>query len=110
SGTIQQSSGGWYTHGTTGDSGYFSFYTFPGNINLRMNYNYATRSFNPFAVSLGVNTAEFFTSSLNIPGHTAEYQSSGWPSLSMPIELLQGSHNIRINQGGSNLGVHTVHV
>lgn len=97
-GTVAQGGGYWYTHGTTGPSGTLSFYAFPNNnVKVRMNYNYGSNTINSTTVTAPTTDIDFTTTTVNIFGSSVKIGVSGWPTITMPIELLPGTYNFRIN-------------
>jgi PKD repeat protein len=94
-GTVAQGGGYWYTHGTTGPTGTVSFYTFPGNIKLRMGYSHITQTLFPTIVA-GTNEVDFQTTALTI-NYTGEIKSNtggSWWYFSKPkMNLLPGDYN-----------------
>ena len=95
-GTFAQGGGHWYDHGTTAGTGTVSFYTFPANIKLRMTYNWKSLEQTSIAIVAGVNDVDFLTTNVTI-SESVQYQTSGWPTVTFPIELLQGNHNLKID-------------
>jgi hypothetical protein len=100
-GTVAQGGGYWYTHGTTGPSGTVSFYTFPGNITLRMSYNHNSKTLNPTIVT-GINEVDFQTTELTI-NHDDEVKSNkggSWWMFSKPsMDLLPGDYPFYFKTG-----------
>jgi hypothetical protein len=97
-GTVAQGGGYWYTHGTTGTNGVLSFYAFPNkNVKVRMNYNYGSNTINSTTVTAPTTEIDFTTTTVNIFGSSVKIGVSGWPTISMPIELLPNTYNFKIN-------------
>jgi len=95
-GTVRQGGGHWYIHGTTSGTGVVTFYAFPGNVKLEMNYHYKTITQNPVAIATGVNEVDFLTTTVNIVyGGTVKYSTGGWPTITFPFEMLQADHTLK---------------
>lgn len=95
-GVAQQGGGYWYTHGTTDATGTVTFYTFPGSLRVRMNYNYGSNTLNNVPITAGVNNIDFTTTTVNFQNSsTIKIQVGGWPTITMPIELLPGTYGFR---------------
>ncbi|MBE0642908.1 MAG: T9SS type A sorting domain-containing protein [Bacteroidetes bacterium] len=100
-GTVAQGGGYWYTHGTTGPSGKVSFYTFPGSIKVRMDYNHASETQYPVIAS-GANDVHFQTTKVtfNYAGDIKSNKGGSWWMFSKPtMYLLAQSYNFWFKTG-----------
>ncbi len=111
-GAVDQGGGYWYHHGNTGLSGTVSFYTFPGNIKLRMGYNHNTETLFP-TISAGVNEVDFQTTAvtLDYPGDIKSNKGGSWWMFSKPsMDLLPGDYNFWFKTGSSWSGPVSINV
>lgn len=97
-GIVAQGGGHWVIHGTTNGTGTVSFLAFPGNnVKVRMSYNYGSNTIDVTPAVSPVTNIDFTTTKVNLFGNNVKIGVSGWPTISMPIELLPGSYNFRID-------------
>jgi hypothetical protein len=100
-GTVAQGGGYWYNQGTTGPSGTVSFYTFPGNIKLRMTYNHNSETQYP-TIAVGTNEVDFQTTAvtINYAGDIKSNKGGSWWMFSKPtMNLLPGDYNFWFKNG-----------
>ena len=62
-----------------------------------MNYNYGSNTINSTTVTSPTTNINFTSTSVNIFGSSIKIGVSGWPTITMPIELLPGTYKFRIN-------------
>ena len=111
-GLVNQGGGYWYNQGNTGTTGSVSFYTFPGNIKLKMTYNHNSQTVFP-AVAAGVNEVDFQTTSvtLDYPGDIRSNIGGSWWYFNKPtMNLLPGNYNFWFKDGNNWNGPETVSV
>ncbi|MGB6894688.1 MAG: hypothetical protein WBF37_01930 [Dehalococcoidia bacterium] len=105
-GTVAQGGGYWYTHGKTGPTGTVTFYTFPGNIKLRMSYNHNSQTVYPSIVA-GTNEVDFQATSvtINYGGDVKSNKGGSWWLFSKPtMDLLPGDYNFWFKAGSTWIG------
>jgi hypothetical protein len=96
-GIVEQGGGSWVNQGTTNSNGTVSFYAFASNnVTARMKYNYGTQTISGTTVTSPVTNINFTTTKVNIGGGTVQVGVSGWPTVSMPYEMLSGTYNFRV--------------
>ncbi|MFN2317006.1 MAG: hypothetical protein ABR551_08450 [Gemmatimonadales bacterium] len=101
-GTVAQGGGYWFTHGTTGPSGTVSFYTFPGNVKLRMAYNHLSVTKDVVAISAGANEVNFPTTEVTLihSGNIRSNTGGSWWNFAKPsMDLQPGSYNFYFHNG-----------
>jgi hypothetical protein len=97
-GTVSQGGGYWFTHGSTGSIGTVSFYAFPGkNIKVKMSYNYGNNTIDATTVTAPVTDIDFTTTTVNLAPGPVQIGVSGWPTVTMPMQMLPGTYNFRLN-------------
>ncbi len=105
-GSADQGGGFWYHHGKTGPSGTVSFYTFPGNIKVRMSYNHHSQTLLPTIVA-GTNEVDFLTTPVTLayPGNIRSNMGGSWWFFEKPtMYLLPGTYNFWFQSGNSWVG------
>mgnify|MGYP000667840674 CR=1 FL=1 len=105
-GTVAQGGGYWYTHGTTGPTGTVTFYTFPGSIKVRMQYNHASEERWVSIVS-GVNNIDFLATKVTLRwGSDIKSNKGGswWLFQKPSMYLLPGDYNFWFKNGGKWVG------
>ncbi|MGB6894689.1 MAG: hypothetical protein WBF37_01935 [Dehalococcoidia bacterium] len=110
--SVDQGGGYWYDHGSTGSTGTVTFYTFPSNIKLRMNYNHNSQTVYPTIVA-GINEVDFQTTKLtiNYVGDVKSNKSSSWWTFSKPsMNLLPDDYPFYFKTGSTWDGPVTISV
>ena len=102
-GSVAQGGGYWWTHGTTGATGTVTFYTFPGTIKVRMQYNHGSQTEDSVPIIAGTNEVDFQTTkvTLNYGDDIRSNKGGSWWMFSKPsMDLLPGDENIWFKNNG----------